>query len=135
MKKLIYIFYSTVKDIPYMIKLMRYNNFEKDPLSKCECQPLGASGENAISARNDLNPKAGSYPFGALGHRSHGGTDMKLTNSKMIHDLKFIAYGGPTYDDLPPFQWSKVDFANDTPHFGHPDLWKFDPVTHDWRLY
>ena len=56
-----------------MIKLMRYNNFEKDPLSKCDCDPLGASGENAISARCDLNPVSGHYPFGALGHRSHGG--------------------------------------------------------------
>ena len=59
---------------------------------------------------------------------------MKLTSSKMMHDLKFIAYGGPTYDDLPPFQWSQVDFAKDTPHFGHPDLWKFEPVTHEWQL-
>ena len=58
-----------------MIKLMRYNNFEKDPLSKCDCEPLGASGENAISARCDLNPLSGHYPFGALGHRSHGGTN------------------------------------------------------------
>ena len=56
-----------------MIKLMRYNNFKKDPLSKCDCSPP-YSGENAISARNDLNPKSGTYPFGALGHRSHGGT-------------------------------------------------------------
>jgi hypothetical protein len=116
-----------------MTKLMRYNNFQKDPLSKCACQPP-YSGENAISARCDLNPKSGTYPFASLGHRSHGGTDMKLTSSKMIHDLQFVAFGGPTYDDLPPFQWSRVDFANDTPHFGHPDLWAFKPVTHKWHL-
>ena len=46
-------------------------------MSKCNCTPL-YSAENAISARSDLNPKSGSYPFGALGHRSHGGTDMKV---------------------------------------------------------
>ena len=45
-----------------MIKLMRYNNFQKDPLSKCDCTPP-YSAENAISARNDLNPKSGTYPF------------------------------------------------------------------------
>ena len=117
-----------------MIKLMRYNNFRQDPLSKCDCTPLGHSAENAISARNDLNPKSGVYPFGALGHRSHGGTDMKLTNAQLIHQLQFVAYGGPTYDDLEPFQWSKTDFAKDTPHFGHPDLWQFKPVTHKWHL-
>ena len=111
-----------------MIKLMRYNNFQKDPLSKCDCDPPFSS-ENAISARNDLNPKSGRYPFSALGHRSHRGSNMKLTNSKMIHDLHFVAY-----DDLPAFQWSRVYFANDTPHYGHPDLWKFEPVTHEWIL-
>ena len=36
------------------------------------------------SHRNDLNPKNGTYPFGALGHRSHGGTDMKLTSYSMF---------------------------------------------------
>ena len=73
-----FFFNRSVIDIPSMIKLMRYNNFQKDPLSKCDCTPP-YSAENAISARNDLNPKSGTYPFGALGHRSHGGTDMKLT--------------------------------------------------------
>lgn len=125
--------HRTVKDLDSMIKVMRYNNFQKDPLSKCDCDPP-FSAENAISARNDLNPANGTYPFGSLGHRSHGGTDMKLTSSKMAQNLQFVAYGGPTYDDLPPFQWSKVDFAFNTPHFGHPDLWQFKPVTHQWHL-
>lgn len=50
----------------------------EDPLSKCEgCNPP-ANGENAISARSDLNPANGTYPFGALEQRSHGGTDMKV---------------------------------------------------------
>ena len=72
-----------------MTALMRYNNFRHDPLSRCEgCDPP-YSAENAISARYlrsadlfdsilqlgfifhrcDLNPKNGTYPFGALGHR------------------------------------------------------------------
>lgn len=55
----------------------RYNDFQHDPLSKCACSPP-YSGENGISARSDLNPANGTYPFGALGHRSHGGTDMKV---------------------------------------------------------
>lgn len=58
--------------------LIRYNNFKEDPLSQCEgCDPL-ANGENAISARSDLNPANGTYPFGALRQRQHGGTDMKV---------------------------------------------------------
>ena len=51
-----------------MIKLMRYNNYTEDPLSACACSPP-YSGENAISARNDLNPRNGTYPFHALSHR------------------------------------------------------------------
>lgn len=55
----------------------RYNDFTHDPLSACNCTPP-YSAENAISARCDLNPINGTYPFGALGHRPHGGTDMKV---------------------------------------------------------
>lgn len=51
-----------------------------DPLSACDgCNPA-QNGENAISARSDLNPANGTYPFGALGQRPHGGTDMKARN-------------------------------------------------------
>lgn len=58
--------------------LIRYNNFKEDPLSQCDgCDPP-ANGENAISARSDLNPANGTYPFGALRQRQHGGTDMKV---------------------------------------------------------
>jgi len=126
--------HSKVRDLSSMTALMRYNNFRHDPLSRCEqCSPP-FSAENAISARCDLNPKNGTYPFGALGHRSHGGTDMKLTSSTMAPNLEFISISGPAYGfDLPPFQWSKADFASDTNHVGHPDLWKFPAIKHEWR--
>ena len=61
--------------------LCRYNDYTKDPLSKCDCTPP-FSAENAISARCDLNPSNGSYPFPSLGHRDHGATDMKVSLSK-----------------------------------------------------
>lgn len=57
--------------------LCRYNDYKHDPLSKCSCTPP-YSAENAISARSDLNPANGSYPFSFLGHRNHGGTDCKV---------------------------------------------------------
>ncbi|XP_062613550.1 citron Rho-interacting kinase-like, partial [Saccostrea cucullata] len=121
---------SKVTDLKSMISLMRYNDYTHDPLSRCNCTPP-YSAENAISARCDLNPADGKYPFGALGHRSHGGTDMKLTNSAMFKDLQFVAISGPTYDQLPPFQWSLVDFRDTTPHIGQPDVFKFDPIMFD----
>ena len=58
----------SVSDLASMVKLMRYNNYTVDPLSRCQCDPP-YSGENAISARNDLNPRNGTYPFHALSHR------------------------------------------------------------------
>ncbi|KAK3084276.1 hypothetical protein FSP39_010917 [Pinctada imbricata] len=130
--------HGKVVDMKSMIRLMRYNDYTHDPLSRCNCTPP-YSAENAISARCDLNPASGTYPFGALGHRSHGGTDMKLTNSSMAVNLQFVSISGPTYDQLPPFQWSKADFRFDTPHEGQPDLFKFDPILYDgttnYRLY
>jgi len=121
--------HATVKHMDSMTKLMRYNNYQHDELSKCNCTPP-YSAENAISARCDLNPANGTYPFGALGHRSHGATDMKITNSQLVKNLQFLAVSGPTYDSLPPFQWSKSGL-NDL-HEGHPDLWTFKPHVHLW---
>jgi len=60
-----------------LFPICRYNNYKHDPLSKCSCEPP-YSAENAISARSDLNPANGSYPFSFLGHRNHGGTDCKV---------------------------------------------------------
>lgn len=114
-----------------MIRLMRYNDYKKDPLSRCELCDPPYSGENAISARNDLNPANGTYPFHALSHRSHGGTDAKVVSSAMVSSLDFVAVGGPTSDSLPPFQWSKSDFAN-LSHVGQPDLWDFKPFRTRW---
>ncbi|KAH7964880.1 hypothetical protein HPB49_002205 [Dermacentor silvarum] len=122
--------HGKVQDMDSMIKLMRYNDYQNDPLSRCNCTPP-YSAENAISARSDLNPPDGKYPFGALGHRGHGSTDMKLTNSSLFTNLEFTAVGGPTWDQVPPFQWSTSGLKDR--HEGQPDLWKFTPFTHQWR--
>lgn len=115
-----------VTDLNSMTKLMRYNNFKVDPLSQCNCSPP-YSAENAIACRDDLNPVNGTYAFGALGHRPHVATDMKLTNYFLASSLSFLAISGPTNDDLPPFQWSKSDYK-DMSHVGHPDLWVFPRI-------
>ena len=66
--------------------LFRYNDFQHDPLSRCNCTPP-YSAENAISARSDLNPADGKYPFGALGHRQHGGIDAKVRPGERRHKV------------------------------------------------
>ncbi|CAM4657905.1 unnamed protein product [Lepidochelys olivacea] len=122
---------TLVQDMDSMIQLMRFNNFLKDPLSRCQgCDPP-QNAENAIAARSDLNPANGTYPFAALRQRSHGGTDMKITSYAMAKGYSLIAACGPTWDDVPPFQWSTSPYSN-LLHMGHPDLWKFPPIKIWW---
>ncbi|XP_070256034.1 putative phospholipase B-like 2 [Myotis yumanensis] len=122
---------SLVHDVDSMIQLMRYNDFLHDPLSLCKaCRPQ-PNGENAISARSDLNPANGSYPFQALQQRSHGGIDAKVTSMALAKALRLVAASGPTWDQVPPFQWSTSPFSG-LLHMGHPDLWKFSPVKVSW---
>ncbi|ETE62980.1 putative phospholipase B-like 2, partial [Ophiophagus hannah] len=122
---------TLIRDMDSMIRLMRFNNFPQDPLSQCQgCNPP-QNGENAIAARSDLNPANGTYPFGALYQRRHGGTDMKVTSFEMMKNYSFLAASGPTWDNLPPFQWSSSPFCNIS-HMGQPDLWKFSPIQIHW---
>uniref|UniRef100_A0A8C3X5I6 Phospholipase B-like n=1 Tax=Catagonus wagneri TaxID=51154 RepID=A0A8C3X5I6_9CETA len=122
---------SLVHDLDSMIRLMRYNDFLHDPLSLCKaCKPQ-ANGENAISARSDLNPANGSYPFQALHQRSHGGIDVKATSMALAKAFRLLAASGPTWDQLPPFQWSTSPFRR-LLHMGQPDLWKFSPIEVWW---
>ncbi|XP_030074695.1 putative phospholipase B-like 2 [Microcaecilia unicolor] len=122
---------TLVRDLESMVRLMRFNNYLHDPLSKCQdCDPL-QNGENSISARSDLNPANGTYPFGALRQRQHGGTDMKVTSSKLFPDYGMVVASGPTWDEVPPFQWSTSPFSS-LVHMGHPDLWKFSPIKVLW---
>ncbi|CAG9128004.1 unnamed protein product [Plutella xylostella] len=125
---------STISSLRDMYRVARYNDYKHDVLSRCpECRPP-YSACNAIAARNDLNPADGWYPFRALGHRSHGATDAKITSYKLHKQLKFIAVSSPPHNTsrgLPPFRWSKFDLK--VPHMGHPDLWTFPPVVHSWN--
>nr|VZI46134.1 unnamed protein product [Spirometra erinaceieuropaei] len=115
-----------VDSLAKMYRLMRYNDFTHDPLSRCNCTPP-YSAENAISARNDLNDFNGTYPFPALAYRLHGGTDVKLVNWTMATSASMIAVSGPTYDDVPPFQWSRLNPPVRKPLM-QPDKWTFPPL-------
>ncbi|CAI5508225.1 unnamed protein product [Closterium sp. Naga37s-1] len=113
-----------VVDVASLQRLMRYNDFRRDPLSACNCTPP-YSAEIAIAARGDLNEAGGKYELPFLGLRDHAETDSKITGYHMLqHSLAALAISGPTYDQQPPFQWSKSPFAN-VSHLGHPDLFLF----------
>ncbi|XP_030316191.1 putative phospholipase B-like 2 isoform X1 [Calypte anna] len=122
---------TLVHDLDSMIRLMRSNNYLQDPLSRCRgCDPP-QNAENAISARSDLNPPNGTYPFPALRQRCHGGTDMKVTSWGMVPTLGLVAASGPVWDDVPAFCWSTSP-CSALLHMGHPDLWTFPPVKVHW---
>ncbi|CAG5004577.1 unnamed protein product [Parnassius apollo] len=127
---------AEIKNLQDMCRTMRYNDYKHDPLARCEqCSPP-YSACNAIAARNDLNPANGTYPFRALGHRSHGATDAKVTSSYLRSQYQFIAVSGPMYNisrGIPPFAWSEFDMGPTISHIGHPDLWMFPPVLHNWE--
>jgi len=123
---------GNVEDIESMMKLMRYNDYQHDEFSKCNnCNPP-YSAVSAISARGDLNPANGTYPFPIIGHRVSAGIDMKLTTLDLFLLQQFIAIAGPTYDPLPSFEFSKSDLK-DKPHHGIPDKLEFEPLIHHWK--
>ena len=87
---------------------------------------------NAVHNEFSFPPANGTYPFGALGHRNHGGIDMKLTSQDLFKAQTFVAVSSPTFDTLPPFRWSTSTFADTVPHVGLPDLWNFHPMNVTW---
>ncbi|XP_013170935.1 PREDICTED: putative phospholipase B-like 2 isoform X1 [Papilio xuthus] len=124
-----------ITNLKDMFNTMRYNDFKHDPLSRCACVPP-YSACNAIAARNDLNPANGTFPFRALGHRSHGATDAKVTSWHLRKNYEFVAVSGPTFNisrGIPPFAWSEFDMGPHLPHIGHPDVWAFQPIIHHWE--
>ncbi|XP_071092880.1 putative phospholipase B-like 2 [Haliotis cracherodii] len=122
-----------VKDRNTLFNLMRYNDFQHDPLSKCNCTP-GYSADLAIAARADLNDESGTYLYDALGYAMGGAVDVKIVGTGEMQWLLFDAVSGPTSDQQPPFQWSKVKDADTYPHFGQPGIFNFKPVSFNGTL-
>jgi len=110
---------------------MRYNNFQNNPLSDCNCRPR-YTAEYAIAARNDLNDPNGTYPFEALSFRDWGAIDTKVTNLEMSKNFEMLVVSSPTYDQQEPFEWSTTRLPKSIRHEGHPDNWAFPPYYLKW---
>jgi hypothetical protein len=124
--------HSKVVDLDSLTRLMRYNDYKNEPFSQCECNPP-YTAEAAISARGDLNPPNGTYPLPGMGHVNHAALDYKGTNYELFKQLRFRAWSGPTYDNVPVFKWSTFDMASKIKHAGHPDVWAFKPLEYKWE--
>ncbi|XP_077195395.1 phospholipase B-like 1 isoform X1 [Paroedura picta] len=102
---------GTVTDMASMKRIMRYNNYKKDPYARHN--PC-----NTICCREDLN----------LRHPTPAGCyDSKVSDIHMA--AKFTAYainGPPVEEGLPVFSWLRF---NQTKHQGLPDSYNFDFIT------
>eukprot|EP00850_Spirogloea_muscicola_P019183 SM000185S04042 [mRNA] locus=s185:103634:107281:+ [translate_table: standard] len=121
-----------VTDIDSFKTLMRYNDFKRDPLSRCpQCDPP-YNAEFGIASRGDLNLANGSYPANMISHRDHSSIDTKVTSYALMMKMESIIVCGPTCDTQPVFKWSGSDF-NILPHEGHPDTFNFPWYKVGWN--
>ncbi|KNC83869.1 hypothetical protein SARC_03894 [Sphaeroforma arctica JP610] len=104
---------SSVTDMSFMKRRLRYNDYENNLLSLGQRYVYG----NDVARRWDL----------AQGNRFQldGAIDAKVTNIAMGRDLKFWTVNGPTSDQQPVFTWNA--YENIT-HMGQPDVFDFDWV-------
>ncbi|XP_077535671.1 putative phospholipase B-like 2 isoform X2 [Haemaphysalis longicornis] len=119
---------GNVTDIKSLMRLMRYNDYENDPLSRCNGTP-SQNPVYAIAARYDLLDPEGDYGIPDIYYRPVGAIDVKLANARLATSMEFIAVNGPTNDQQPVFKWSTSGF-NDS-HLGQPDTFNFGPI-HGW---
>jgi len=107
-----------VASIDDMQHIMRYNQWQTDPLSKQDaCK--------GISARCDLNPPWVTDPLNS--YSPFGGTDSKITSDELIASRAAIAVNGPAWDSQSPYAWTS-QFGMYTPHYGHPQVFAFEFV-------
>lgn len=108
---------GNVTDMASYKKLMRYNNWQNDPLS-LDC-PM-----NQIASRGDLTPPNAS-PNCYSG--AFGAVNGKITSSSRIPRYQIEFVGGPTHDTQPVFAWTDaVNRQFNTAHYGQPKVWNFD---------
>jgi len=107
-----------VDDLQSLQTLMRYNDWQNDPLA------LGCP-VNMIACRADLTPGNGTAacPSGAF-----GAVNGKITSSSMVPSFQASIIGGPTHDTQPVFEWTEQVSEKfwQTKHYGQPETFDFD---------
>jgi len=103
---------ATIVSDESMQRVMRYNQFETDPI---------AAGDpcNQLACRADLaSDPSKRKAFGAI--------DAKYTSWAHNQRGQSVVVSGPTHDDQPAFDWqSAVESVSSTPHVGHPTKYNF----------
>lgn len=123
---------ASVVDLPSMQRVIRYNEFKTDPLSRLGCGSAPPySATNAIADRSDLNEKKGDYVIPDLGKGDSAGIDAKITLLSWLKgarvadgELPLAAISGPTITaSCPVFAFSNASVK--APHAGLPDVFDF----------
>ena len=104
--------------------LLRYNDFQNDPLSK-------GDASNVIAYRGDLDTSNSCF----------GATDLKFTS---INDIKtngtkkVYLINGPTFDQQIVFDWTNTTCKESNPirftTYGQVDRYNFDMVEYNVEL-
>jgi len=107
---------GSVKDLASMQRLMRYNDYQNDPLS------MGCP-DNQIACRADL-AVANRTSFCSAG--AFGAINAKITSSSRVPEFEAVIIGGPTHQTLPPFEWTtEIDQRFGVKHYGQPKRFDF----------
>jgi len=132
--------HGNVTDEESLKRVIRYNDFQEDPVGMQGCQNPPGSASNAIAERGDLTPLS-SLCIPWTRQTDEAAIDAKYTTSEIMQQLvssplgaplrSTVAQSGPTYDTQPVFEWSASPFAN-LSHIGMPDRWQFDWVDVVW---
>lgn len=107
---------GSATDMASLKTLMRYNDFQHDPIAK-GC-PM-----NQLASRGDLTPKglAGCY------RNAFGAVNGKITSSTRVHNYEADIVAGPTHDTQPVFSWTpEIEAEFPIAHYGQPKSWNFD---------
>lgn len=105
-----------VHDLNTLKKLMRYNDFEHDPIAK-GC-PM-----NQLASRGDLSPKGLEHCY----RDAFGAVNSKITSSSRIAKYEAEIVAGPTHDTQPVFSWTpEIEAEFPTAHYGQPKTFNFD---------
>jgi hypothetical protein len=102
--------HTDVQDILSLRALLRYNNYETDPLAGGD--PILGS----VSSRGDLRTTPVAF----------GGVDTKVTSSL---SMEVLAESGPTYDQQPFFAWANFSSFAGIQHILVPQAFRFPTIS------
>jgi hypothetical protein len=142
--------HTMVTDLESMKALMRYNDYQNDPLSdipNCNgtiynntCRPK-RSAVLAVAARGDLDPVGNASTMGPLaaiggvGQVNNGAIDTKIATWTNMQNglLTGVVIGGPTSVQQPVFDFRNVAAPLNEqvlPRHGIPERWDFPWMTY-----